>query len=451
MITPAAMSEKTVAILGMGRSGASAARALVAAGAQVIVHDDRGGAEPPGGAAAAPPEQWPWAELEAVVISPGIPHAFPEPHPAASMADGHGVPVVSDIELLARARPAAKVVGITGTNGKSTTTMLLRHLLEAAGIPAVAGGNIGTPALDLDDPGAGGAIVLELSSYQLETTPSLRLDAGAVTNVTPDHLDRHHGWDGYLAAKMRVAESVTPEGLLVLGGGGELDPFAEACRGRVERVDGAGAPTGGNPALAGPHNAENTAIALALAAGLGAGRGPMEAALASFRGLPHRMERLGTSRGVAFVNDSKATNAEAEGAALRSFPSVYWLAGGVAKEGGLAGAAGAAGGVVRAYLFGESADAFAADLEGSVPHRKAATLEDAFALAAADAEKEGRPDATVLLAPAAASFDQFPDFEARGDAFRRAVEAWAEIPAGGGGARPRTATLAVCPGEARHA
>ena len=449
MIVPAAMSAKTVAILGMGRTGASAARALLAAGARVFAHDDRHPPDGGGGVEVAPPDQWPWAELAAMVISPGIPHAFPEPHRAALLAGESNVPVISDIELLMRARPAAKLVGITGTNGKSTTTMLTRHLLEAGGVKAVAGGNIGTPALDLDDPGGNGAIVLELSSYQLETTPSLRLDAGAVINITPDHLDRHFGWGGYVAAKMRVAAAVAPGGLLVLGNSRELDGFAGICPGRVERAGG-GAPPAGNPALAGPLTAENAAVALALAAGLGAESGAMEAALASFAGLPHRLEPLGTHRGIAFVNDSKATNAEAAGAALASFPSVYWIAGGVAKEGGAGGLAEAAGNVVRAYLIGEAADAFAAALGGAVPHRRAASLEKALALAIGDAERDGRADATILLSPAAASFDQFDDFAARGDAFRAAVEAWAAGPAGAKSAKPRGARPAAA-GEARHA
>ena len=439
MIVPAAMSGSNVAVLGMGRSGASAARALAAAGAKVYAHDDGRRPDGPDGVEIAAPDSWPWEGLAAVVISPGIPHSFPEPHPAVQRASGHGVPVVSDIELLMRARPSAKVAGITGTNGKSTTASLARHLLEASGIPAVLGGNIGTPALDLDDPGEDGVVVLELSSYQLETTPSLRLDVGAVTNVTPDHLDRHFGWGGYVAAKMRVAEAIGPSGLLVLGGGSELDPFAGACRGCVERVRAGDVQTGANPALAGAHNAENAAIALALCAGLGAGRGGMEAALASFAGLPHRMEVVGAGSGLTFVNDSKATNAEAAEAALRSFPSIYWIAGGVAKNGGVKGIAAAAGNVVRAYLIGEAAEAFAADLEGSVPCRKAGTLQKAVRLAIADAEKGKRGKATILLSPAAASFDQFEDFEARGDAFRDAVAAWAKQPAG---ERPQGGTRA---------
>ena len=446
MIVPAAMSGKTVAILGMGRSGASAARALTRADARVFAHDDKSGAKAPEGVTVAPPDQWPWDELAAMVISPGIPHAFPEPHPAALMAGEHGVPVISDIELLMQARPSAKVVGITGTNGKSTTTMLAHHLLEAGGIKAVFGGNIGTPALDLDDPGEGGVIVLELSSYQLESTPSLQLDIGAVINITPDHLDRHFGWGGYVAAKRRVAKAVTPEGLLVLGSGKEMDAFEGVCRGRVERVRGDEAPPRANPALAGPHNAENTAIALSLCAALGVDGETMEAALPSFAGLPHRMEVVGTHRNITFVNDSKATNAEATDAALRSFPSVYWIAGGIPKERGLADIIDSTGNVVRVYLIGEAADAFAAELEGFVPYRKASTLEDALELAIRDAEKEKRVDATILLSPAAASFDQFADFEARGDAFREAFEAWAKQPP-----KRKSAQLKTTGEEMRHA
>ena len=427
MIIPAIMSGKTVAVLGLGRSGLSAVRALAMAGARVYAHDDHTAPQLPEGVQASSPEDWPWDELAVLVISPGIPHAFPEPHPAAAMATARGIPIISDIELMMLARPEARIVGITGTNGKSTTTMLISHLLGACGITAIAGGNIGTPVLELEDPGPDGVIVLELSSYQLEITPSLALDAGAVINITPDHLDRHFGWGGYVAAKARLAEAIRKTGLLVLGRGAELDPLIGFCSGESQRIDQGDAPLFiNNPALTGPHNIENTAIAFRLGAYLGGDRQVVESALPQFRGLPHRMEPVCTHDGIHFVNDSKATNAEAAEKALRSFSSIYWIAGGEAKDGGISGITHALSNVVRAYLIGASADDFAHDLGGSIPHRISGTVEQALADAIADASADHLPDATILLAPAAASFDQFRNFEARGDAFRAAALNWAE-------------------------
>ena len=276
MIIPTSMAGKTIAVLGLGRSGIASVKALLAAGAKVFAYDDHNpNHDLPAEAVLTPPEKWPWEALAYLVISPGIPHAFPAPHKAAQMALSHDVPIITDVELLMQAQPRARIVGITGTNGKSTTTMLICHLLNAGGIAAVAGGNIGIPVLDLDDPGDGGAIVLELSSYQLETVPSLKLEAGAIINITPDHLDRHCGWGGYVTAKTRLTEAIIPEGLLVLGSDDALAPLAGLCAARTERVD---ADTLEdiknkdikNPALAGAHNIENAAIALKICAYLGA-------------------------------------------------------------------------------------------------------------------------------------------------------------------------------------
>ncbi|MGC6485637.1 MAG: UDP-N-acetylmuramoyl-L-alanine--D-glutamate ligase [Candidatus Puniceispirillales bacterium] len=419
MIIPVSMQFQTVGILGLGRSGLASAAALVAAGAVVHAHDDHASPALPDGAMATAWQDWPWAQMDALVISPGIPHRFPEPHPAAARAEAEGVAIISDIEVLMRARPQARIIGITGTNGKSTTALLLDHMLKAAGIASVVGGNIGHAVLALDDPGPEGVMVLELSSYQLETTPGLRLDAGAVINITPDHLDRHDGWQGYCAAKANLAKAVIPEGLLVLGRGDELDTMATAATAQAERIGPGDAPIIINcPALAGPHNIENTAIAFKLAGFLGADRAPMEAALDTFTGLPHRMEEVARSGPIHFVNDSKATNAAAARQALRSFPAIYWIAGGEAKAEGLAPLIDDLGNVTCAYLIGASAESFAAALAGHIPAKRCGTLDEAVTTAFDDARRADAAEATILLSPAAASFDQFRNFEERGLAFR---------------------------------
>ena len=450
MIIPTSMAGKTIAVLGLGRSGIASVKALLAAGAKVFAYDDHNpNHDLPAEAVLTPPEKWPWEALAYLVISPGIPHAFPAPHKAAQMALSHDVPIITDVELLMQAQPRARIVGITGTNGKSTTTMLICHLLNAGGIAAVAGGNIGIPVLDLDDPGDGGAIVLELSSYQLETVPSLKLEAGAIINITPDHLDRHCGWGGYVTAKTRLTEAIIPEGLLVLGSDDALAPLAGRCAARTERID---ADTLEdiknkdikNPALAGAHNIENAAIALKICAYLGAAWGSLggdssqggasqgdalegdslQAGLMSFKGLPHRMEQLGSHGGIQFVNDSKATNAQAAEKALKSFPSIYWIAGGQEKQSGITTLADSLDNVVRAYLIGEAAEHFATDIAPHVPCQLSGTLGEATRQAISDAISEQCENATILLAPAAASFDQFSNFEERGDSFRLLAQQW---------------------------
>ncbi len=440
MIIPTSMAGKTIAVLGLGRSGIASVKALLAAGAKVFAYDDHNpNHDLPAEAVLTPPEKWPWEALAYLVISPGIPHAFPAPHKAAQMALSHDVPIITDVELLMQAQPRARIVGITGTNGKSTTTMLICHLLNAGGIAAVAGGNIGIPVLDLDDPGDGGAIVLELSSYQLETVPSLKLEAGAIINITPDHLDRHCGWGGYVTAKTRLTEAIIPEGLLVLGSDDALAPLAGLCAARTERID---ADTLEdiknkdikNPALAGAHNIENAAIALKICAYLGAAwdslggdssqGDALQAGLMSFKGLPHRMEQLGSHGGIQFVNDSKATNAQAAEKALKSFSSIYWIAGGQEKQSGITTLADSLDNVVRAYLIGEAAEHFATDIEPHVPCQLSGTLGEATRQAISDAISEQCENATILLAPAAASFDQFSNFEERGDSFRLLAQQW---------------------------
>ena len=424
MLVPHSMSGKTVGILGLGLSGMAAAHALCAADATCWLHDDGRQApdDRPAAMCAGHWRDWPWDRLNAMVISPGIPHDHPAPHPAAARARESGVEIISEIELAMRAAPQARLVAITGTNGKSTTTALLGHCLEKAGIKARVGGNIGDAACTLEDPGKDGVIVLELSSYQLETTPSLHADMTVLLNITPDHLDRHGGMDGYVAAKARILSALSAGGLAVFG----------AADGPVAQLAGNFMAGGGNavtvsardlpaqldlsPALAGPHNAVNAAAVMTCLRHLGVGDADIAAGLANFAGLPHRMQHVAQHEGVAFINDSKATNGVAAACALAAYDSIYWIAGGEAKEDGLGPAADATANVERAYLIGSAAADFAATLAGQVPIRLSGDLESATTAAFADASAAAGT-ATILLSPAAASFDQFANFAARGDAF----------------------------------
>ena len=338
----------------------------------------------------------------------------------------------------------ANIAAITGTNGKSTTTALTGHCLRSAGRAVAVGGNIGDAACNLDDPGADGVIVLELSSYQLETTPSLRADIAMLLNITPDHLARHGGMEGYVAAKARILDAAGAEGLVVIGTGPHLDPLADARRkagGKVSIINPADAPAtiAGVASLAGPHNAENAAAAAACLAALGLAEDEIAEGMAGFAGLPHRLQTVASHGGISFVNDSKATNGVAAAKALAAFDNVYWIAGGEAKEDGLGEAARETAKVAHAYLIGSAAQAFAAELDGIVETSLSGDLETATTSAFADASvatgTDGR-DATILLSPAAASFDQFASFVARGDAFtaiarRLAADAGAAAVQGG--------------------
>ena len=425
MLVPHNMQAKTVGVLGLGRSGIAAANALLAAGAVVLLSDDHAVPKTiPAGATVTPWADWPWQALDLMVISPGIPHLHPEPHPAAELARNANIPIVSEIEIAMRANPRARIVGITGTNGKSTTTALIGHCLKKAGVPVAVGGNIGDAACLLSDPGDNGVIVLELSSYQLETTPSLRVDIGAVLNITPDHIDRHGDMDGYIAAKARLLDAVDASGLAILGDeNASMRQLADHMRGRATScriVSAADAPSSRNasPALAGPHNAQNSAVAACILRHLGLSDAMIDKGLASFAGLAHRMQLVASAGPIAFVNDSKATNGEAAAKSLMAFDNIFWIAGGLAKQDGLGAAAHALDYVNAAYLIGSSADSFAAELNGKCPASKHADLSTATTAAFADAWAGGRA-ATILLAPAAASFDQFENFTVRGDTFTR--------------------------------
>jgi UDP-N-acetylmuramoylalanine--D-glutamate ligase len=365
-----------------------------------------------------------------VVVSPGVPL---NKHPIAAKARDAGVPVIGDIELFAQARaelPPHKVVGVTGTNGKSTTTALIDHIVRTAGLPSLAGGNIGLPILGRDPLQAnelgGGVYVLELSSYQIDLTFSLDCDVAVLLNLTPDHLDRYDGFEGYAASKARLFEMQSKGHAAVIGIGDA--PSAGIARqvavaGRSEDLSkiapGLCMDQSRWPALQGPHNAQNALAAIAACEALGIDKEAIDRGLETFPGLPHRMERVATRNGVLFVNDSKATNADSTTPALSAYPKVHWILGGLAKTDSLEACRPGFGHVVKAYTIGDAGELFASLLEGEMPVERSGTLEAAVKSAAANA----RSGETVLLSPACASFDQFKDYEARGQAFRDAVSA----------------------------
>ena len=451
MIPVTAYHGQRVGVLGLGRSGLATARALATGGAIPVCWDDGEGAR-------AATDDFEVADLSrerqaerlaALIVSPGIPHLYPAPHPAVVRAQEMGVPVDNDVGLFFRAlpdlepdeEPAPQVIAVTGSNGKSTTTALIAHILKKAGRPAQMGGNIGRGVLDLDPPEPGTIYVLELSSYQTELARMLAPDVAVFLNLSPDHLDRHGGLGGYFAAKRRLFEIGAPEtaiigidepeGRFLAGTMPDAIPFSVQSRLRGEgrsvfmnrnhltewrgkqiaAIDMREMPT-----LVGRHNHQNACAAYAACRAVGVAPRQIEAGLKSFPGLAHRMELLGTAGGVTYVNDSKATNADAAEKALMSYDRVRWIAGGLPKEGGIASLKPLFDRIAKAYLIGAAADAFAATL-GETPHVICGRLEEAVAAACADAE----PGDTVLLSPACASFDQFPSFEARGEAFRALV------------------------------
>jgi len=463
MIPIAARAGSRLAIFGLGASGLAAGRALIASGARVSAWDDDPARRAAAGALGLPLidlYRSNWAPLEGLVLAPGIPLTHPEPHPVVALAHKARCPIFGDIELFAEAEPEAVVIGITGTNGKSTTTALVGHVLRQAGRRVEIGGNLGTPALALAKLPRDGAYVLELSSYQLDLTRSARFDIAVLVNVSPDHLDRHGGMAGYVAAKRRVFRprgtvEAAARGIAQTAVVGVDDSYGEEIhaallqegawrvvpisgRGRIEGgiyvmdgvlydetlgADSAVADLHRAAALPGTHNWQNAAAAYAAARAAGASAEDIARGIETYPGLPHRQERLGEVAGVAFVNDSKATNGESAARALACYEAIYWIAGGRAKADGLGPAVDWLHGVRRAYLIGEAAQRFEAQLAGRVRVRQCGDLKKAVREAFADARKEKVDRAVVLLSPACASFDQFQNFEARGEAFRREVDA----------------------------
>lgn len=457
---------RDVAVYGLGRTGLSAALALKAGGARVHAWDDneetRARAEA-AGIALSDINKRDWQTFAALVLSPGIAFRFPQPHRLVRMAEMTGVPVIGDMELFARAvqalpeRGRPKVVGITGTNGKSTTTTLIGHILKEAGRDVRVGGNIGTGVLDLAALHSNAIYVLELSSYQLDLVKSLHCNVAVMLNLSPDHLDRHGGMDGYQAAKMRIFRNQTRQDLAVIGfddlhtqsvaigltaSGPQrvtqisstytLGKGVSAVEGRLyDNLNGKAEFIGkleDCPALQGRHNFQNAAAAYAACRALGLDPGTIMAGLRSFPGLAHRMENIGALDGVRFVNDSKATNAQAAEQALRAFRNIYWIAGGVPKAEGIMPLAPLFANVSRAYLFGQAQEAFAQTLKGKVPAQACGTLDRAVEQAFRDARAAGDLSPVVLLSPACASFDQFKDYEHRGDVFRSLVKAMMSAP-----------------------
>jgi UDP-N-acetylmuramoylalanine--D-glutamate ligase len=459
MIASHAFAGRTVAVFGLARTGLGAVRSLVAGGAQVIAWDDNSMARDVGGLAGAqimPWREWPWENIAALILSPGVPLTHPKPHEVVAHARAAKVEVIGDAELFAReiradaAKPGrAPVIAITGTNGKSTTTALIGHILAQAGFDAQIGGNIGNSVLALAPPGPRSLYVLEMSSFQIDLTPGLKPDIALLSNLTPDHIDRHGSMGNYAAIKQRLLNQVPKDGQAIVGvddsygaaiftqlsgegvtawpvsvgkvlgrgifvvDGGLYD----AQNGRATKVMDLGEAVH----LRGVHNWQNAALAFAATKPFVKDVRVIAAAIASFPGLAHRMEDVGRIGKTAFVNDSKATNADATAKALAVYADIFWIAGGKAKDGGIESLAPYFSRIRRAYLIGDAAHAFSRALDGKAPYEISGTLDTAVIAAARDAAASEAAAPVVLLSPACASYDQFKDFEQRGDAFRAAV------------------------------
>jgi UDP-N-acetylmuramoylalanine--D-glutamate ligase len=455
MIDLAVLKGSSFVVLGLARSGLATVRALLAAGIDCVAWDDNEGprkAAADVGARLAEPASIDWSKVTALVISPGIPNRLPQPHAMAQAARAAGKPLICDVELLARAQSSARFVGITGTNGKSTTTALIGHILKNAGMACEVGGNIGRGALDLAPLGAGGIYVLELSSYQLELLETFRAHVAVWLNITPDHIDRHGDMAGYVAAKEHIFDRQQPGDCAVIGVDDEhsraayakiagrfrigavpvaLDrPIAGGISfraGMLVDADGYSADFSDVPTLPGDHNAQNAACAWAACRWLRVTREEIVAGLKSYPGLPHRQERVASVGNVIYVNDSKATNADAAARALSSYRNIYWILGGQAKEGGVAPLAPWFERIRHAFLIGEATELFARQLDGKVAFERCGDLQSALNAAHQRAQheaarKNGGPS-VVLLSPACASWDQWKSYEHRGDAFRAMARA----------------------------
>ncbi|WP_099864634.1 UDP-N-acetylmuramoyl-L-alanine--D-glutamate ligase [Pararhizobium haloflavum] len=457
MIPATTFKDQRVALFGLGGSGLATARALKAGGADLVAFDDN-----PDSVARAADEgietgdlhSIDWQKLAAFVLSPGVPLTHPRPHWTVDLARAAAVPIIGDVEIFCRERrahaPDCPFIAITGTNGKSTTTALIGHILKEAGLDVGIGGNIGTAILSLDAPAEDRFYVVECSSYQIDLSPSLDPTAGIVLNLSPDHLDRHGTMEAYADIKARLA--IGAQSAIV----GVDDAHSAAIADRIDRSgrplvriskqlplarglyhqDGMIIAAGDEAhrfslhaasALRGAHNAQNAAAAIAACRAVGVDDDAIQAGLDSFPGLKHRMQPVARRGKVLFVNDSKATNADAAAPALSTFEAIHWIAGGLPKEGGIASLAPLMQHVKKAYLIGEAAPAFAATLGDAVPYEIAGTLDRAVAHAAADAGSSAAEAPVVLLSPACASFDQYRNFEVRGDAFVSEVAALADI------------------------
>jgi len=452
MIAVTTFAGKKVAVFGLGKSGLLAAGALIKGGAEVVVFDDNAKSLADAKSAGLKTQdlhEADWSQIAALVLAPGVPLTHPKPHWAVELAHQADVEVIGDIELFCRERAksgsACPLVAITGTNGKSTTTALTAHLLAVAGRDAQMGGNIGVPVLALEPFAENRAYVLEVSSYQIDLAPSLRASVGILTNITEDHLDRHGSMENYAAVKALLPARVEPGGTAVIG---VDERWTRDAADRIERAgrkvvrvsvlgalrdgyyaDGSSimrsvggkahavAQLAGIGSLRGAHNAQNAACAVAACVALGIDLAAIQKGLASFPGLAHRMQPIARRGKVLFVNDSKATNADSAAKALSSYHDIFWILGGKPKTGGIDSLAEFFPRIRKAYLIGEAAKEFAATLEGKVPYEIAGVMSAAVDAAARDAEASGVQEPVVLLSPACASFDQYPNFEVRGKAF----------------------------------
>jgi UDP-N-acetylmuramoylalanine--D-glutamate ligase len=461
MIPVHSRANMDVGVFGLARSGLSSVRALKAGSARVFAWDDTASARLDAerdGACVAPFRDWPWNSIKALVLSPGVPLSHPAPHQIVEAARVAGVEIIGDVELFAReirrdrtAPGRAPVIAVTGTNGKSTTTALIGHILSSCGFTPEIGGNIGRPVLDLAPPNGRTVYVLEVSSYQIDLSPGLVPDVSVLTNITPDHIDRHGSLEGYVAVKSRLLEQTASDGNVCIGvddahsaaihtrlsagGGASTVPVSIGkVLGRgVFAVDGVLYDSQASRAakimdlsaaarLPGAHNWQNAALAYCAARPFVKDARMIANAIATFPGLSHRIEEVGRAGNIRFVNDSKATNADAAAKALACYSDIFWILGGKPKDGGIEGLARFFPRIRKAYLIGEAAPLFARTLDGKVPYEVSETLAKAVASAFSDARASTCGQPVVLLSPACASFDQFRDFEARGDAFRALVQ-----------------------------
>jgi UDP-N-acetylmuramoylalanine--D-glutamate ligase len=450
MIETSARRDQNIAVFGLGVSGIATANALTRGGAHVTAWDDGVAARDAAvsqGIALADPRKIDWSDIDALVLSPGVPLTHPEPHEIVRLAQAVECPIIGDIELLVESCPDASFIAITGTNGKSTTTALIGHVLEAAGLELAIGGNLGPPALSLQPLSGDGVYVLELSSYQLDLTHDARFDIAVLLNISPDHLDRHGGMDGYIAAKKRIFRDRADSGQVAVIGVDDVhgralaDELAARGAWRVIRISSTTPVEGGVyaidgklfdhmdgvqevcdlgsiAALPGAHNWQNAAACYAVARIMGLTPDEIAENLATYPGLAHRQETVARISGIVYINDSKATNPDAASRALASYDTIYWIAGGRAKDGGLGPVLPLLDRVRRAFLIGEAEASFTAELSDRIPCERCGDLSAALSAAHGLAQAEQIDGAVVLLSPACASFDQWPNFEARGDAFR---------------------------------
>ncbi len=458
MITLRNYQDKKLGVFGLGKAGVSTIAALVVSGAEVYAWDDKEESRQnlqgvlTGKVHLVDPVRWPWTELAALVLSPGVPLTHPEPHYPVKMAQDAHVRVIGDIELFCEAQPHIHKIAITGTNGKSTTTSLIGHILQSAGRKVEVGGNIGTPALSLQPVATDGCYVLELSSYQLDLVQTAHFNIAMLINATPDHLDRHGSMEGYIASKSHIFDRQNRHDFALVSIDDDysrsvFSAIKQTSKARVIGISLLNALKQGvfvdregllhdkldpeSPAsvklydivnLTGRHNWQNAAFAYAACKLYGLATREIEKGLRSYPGLRHRLQMVSTIQGVRFINDSKATNASATSYALAPFSNIYWIAGGKAKEGGIDSLTAYFNSIAHAFLIGEAEEEFAETLEGKVPYTRCGTLAAAFAAASEKAFADRKLNSVVLLSPACASFDQWKSFEERGDAFCKMTE-----------------------------